>query len=99
MNGYVSNKNFVSLNDSCSLIGPKQSTTVWCGRLSVSTAAFYHYGEKGLKPDILLAIHTEEYAGEEIMEFNGVRYAITRTYERPDGLVELTGTRKAGLQK
>ena len=39
-----------------------------------------------------------EYSGEEILEFEGIRYAITRAYERNDGLLELTGTRKAGIQ-
>lgn len=99
MNGYVSNKNSVSLNDECTLIGKDRETEVWCGRLSVSANAFYHYGEKGLKPDIVLAVHVEEYAGEEIMKFQGNYYAITRTYERQDGLIELTGTEKAGLRK
>ena len=90
-------KERLSLDDVCILISGDKQEVLFCHKLSVGANAFYHYGEKGLKPDILLAIHTEEYAGEEIMEFNGVRYAITRTYERPDGLVELTGTRKAGF--
>ena len=72
---------------------------VWCGRLSVSTNAFYHYGEKGMKPDIILAVHVEEYAGEDIMKFQGNYYAITHVYKRDDGLIELTGTEKAGLRK
>lgn len=97
MNGYISNKNSISLNDSCILIGKTDNNEVWCGRISVGSNAFYHYGEKGLKPDLILAIHVEEYAGEEFVEFEGIRYEITRTYERPDGLVELTGTKKAGL--
>lgn len=99
MNGYVSGKNSVSLNDECFLINGEQKTAVWCGRISVSAASFYGYGEKLLRPDTILVVHLEEYNGEEIMEFEGLRYAITRTYERSDGLVELTGTRKAGLQK
>ena len=99
MNGYVSGRNSIAMNDRCILINGEKETVIWCGRMSVSTAAFYGYGEKMLRPDILLAVHTEEYSGEEIMEFEGIRYAITRTYERFDGLMELTGTKKAGLQK
>lgn len=92
-------KQNLSLDDTCVLIAGERQEEIYCCALSISRNAFYHYGEKGLKPDILLAVNDFEYSGEEILEFEGIRYAITRTYERPDGLIELTGTKKAGLQK
>lgn len=92
-------KSELSLDDICTLISGEIETEIFCCSLSVGAKAFYGFGEKALKPDIILAINDFEYDGEEIMEFNGIRYAITRTYDRKDGLIELTGTRKAGLQR
>ena len=45
--------------------------------------------------DVILAVQELEYTGEEILEFEGIRYAVTHVYKRDDGLVELTGTKKA----
>ena len=89
----------LSLDDVCILISGERTQEIFCKELSVDRRAFYGYGEKFLRPDIVLIANTFEYSGEEIMEFEGIRYAITRTYERSDGLIELTGTKKAGLQK
>ena len=89
----------LSLDDVCILIADETQQEIFCKELSIDRRAFYGYGEKFLRPDVLLAVNAFEYSGEEIMEFEGIRYAITRTYERFDGLMELTGTKKAGLQK
>ena len=92
-------KENVSLDDVCILIAGERQEEVFCHSLSVSLGAYHRYGEKGLKPDVILAVHELEYSGEEVLEYEGVRYAITHTYRRDDGLIELTGTEKAGLRK
>lgn len=97
MNGYVSEKKSLALNNECTLMGEKE-TVVFCAVLSVGENAFYGYGEKSLRPDKILAVRIEEYNGEEKMRFGDKTYAITRSYERSDGLVELTGTEKVGLR-
>lgn len=99
MNGYISSKNHIAMNDECTLVGPhKEETTVFCGRLSVSSQDFYGAGEKSLKPDVILVIYAEEYGGEDVFIFGDKKFAVLRTYERTDGLLEITGTRKVGLQ-
>ncbi len=90
-------KQNLSLDDVCILIAGERQEEIFCRSLSISLGAYHKYGEKGLKPDVILAVHVEEYAGEEIMKFQGAYYAITHTYKRDDGLIELTGTEKAGL--
>lgn len=91
-------KEYLSLDDTCILISDGKQEELFCCKLSIGANAFYHYGEKGLKPDVIVVVNAFEYSGEEILEFEGIRYAITRVYERNDGLLELTGTRKAGIQ-
>lgn len=103
MNGYVSSKSHVSLNDECNLISIAplvddlgiqidDATTeapVYCGRLSVKGKEYHDARQQGLKPEIILAVYVEEYNGQDYVDFGGKRYAIYRRYERTDGLVEL----------
>jgi len=92
-------KQNLSLDEVCILIAGERQEEIFCRSLSISLGAYHRYGEKGLKPDVILAVHELEYGGEEVMEFEGVRYAITHTYKRDDGLIELTGEERAGLRK
>jgi len=92
-------KENLSLDDVCTLIAGERQEEIFCCSLSISLGAYHRYGEKGLKPDIILAVHELEYGGEEVMEYEGVRYAITHTYRRVDGLIELTGEERMGLRK
>ena len=76
----------------------KSEREIFCAPLQISMAEFYKAGEQGLKPEIKAAIDREEYNGEQVMIFEGEKYAVLRSYERSDGLLELTGTRKVGLR-
>lgn len=110
MNGYVSSKAHIALNDECTLIaeaavvndlGIQVNTTaietpVYCGRLSVEGKEYHEAGQQGLKPGIVLAVHTEEYDGQDYVDFEGRRYTIYRRYERTDGITELHCTLKVG---
>lgn len=110
MNGYVSSKSHVSLNDECSLISIvplvddlgiqiDDTTTevpVYCGRLSVEGKEYHDARQQGLKPEIILAVYAEEYGGQDHVDFEGKRYTIYRRYERTDGLVELYCIAKVG---
>ena len=103
MNGYVSSKAHISMNDECSLIAiaplvnelgiqideTVMATPVYCGRLSVEGKEYHDARQQGLKPEIILAVYAEEYGGQDYVDVEGKRYTIYRRYERTDGLVEL----------
>ncbi len=92
-------KERLSLDDVCILIAGERQEEVFCCSLSISLGVYHRYGKKGPKPDVTLAVHELEYGGEEVMEFEGVRYAIKHIYKRDDGLIELTGEERMGLRK
>ncbi len=65
---------------------------------SVSRAEFFAAGQNGMRPDMRFTIFAGEYLGETICEYEGVRYAVYRTYYVPgtDDL-EIYVHREAGV--
>lgn len=68
---------------------------------SITRSEFYNAAQAGMQPEIVFIINRFEYSGEEIVEFEGVRYAVIRTYESNpssgtavDETLELVCTRK-----
>lgn len=55
--------------------------TVLCRLLSVGGTEFYNAQVRGLKPEIKFIIHAFEYAGQKMVEFQGQKYRVIRTYE------------------
>lgn len=49
----------------------------------VSRGEFFNGGQAGLRPELKFTVFHAEYQGEAVAEFNGVRYAIYRTYHVP----------------
>lgn len=110
MNGYVSSKKHVSMNDECMLINQSdiindlgiqagtadEAIPAYCARLSVEGKEYYEAAQQGLRPEMILAIHTEEYGGQEYVDFDNRRYSIYRRYDRTDGLTELYCTQRLG---
>jgi hypothetical protein len=71
----------------------EQSRSVFCNKKSVGHAEFYASHQAGVKAELKIDIHTQDYAGEEIAAFGGKRYKILRTYETRNGeFTELTLT-------
>lgn len=110
MNGYISSKRSVGLNDECTLIAEsaevnalgiqapitEEKTPIYCGRLSVEGKEYYEAAQQGLRPEMILVIHTEEYGGQEYVDFDNRRYSIYRRYDRADGLTELYCAQRLG---
>ena len=84
-------------NDTCSLI--KQSytfdsigqqipveskTTVFCDVSSISRSEWFNAGQSGLKPEIMFTIFRGDYNGERIVEYDGHRYSVYRSYAPAD---------------
>ena len=61
-------------------IPDESKDTVLCGVKSTIRSEFYSAATAGLKPERVFVVHGYEYNGEKIVEFDGVRYNVIRTY-------------------
>lgn len=69
----------------------EQSRLVFCNKKSVGYSEFYKSQQAGYKTELKLDLHTEDYSGEALIEFEGRRYKVLRTYESKAGdFTELT---------
>ena len=68
---------------------------VFCGVDSVTSSEWFEGGRMGLNPEKRATIFFADWSGEEIVELDGVRYTVYRTYENGDKL-ELYLERKKG---
>lgn len=65
---------------------------------SVSRREWMDAGRNGLNPEIMLKTAAVNYSGEKEIEYEGVRYAVYRTFNPPDSDdIELYLQRKAGV--
>lgn len=62
---------------------------------SVSASEFFDGGRNGLNPSLRFLVFDGDYHGEPIVEHEGLRYGVYRTYERGDQ-VEVYVERKGG---
>ena len=69
---------------------------VLCQIGEISRREWYDAGSHGLKPEIMFRVFCGDYSGEEIVEYNGIRYAVYRTYRTDQDTVELYCERRAG---
>jgi len=66
---------------------------------SISRREWMDAGRNGLNPEKKLVTSSINYSGEMEIEYEGVRYAIYRTYNPPESdEIELYLQRKAGVQ-
>lgn len=70
--------------------------TAFCAQLPASRSEFYAAGKEGIRAEYVLAVDSEEYAGEEQVRYKGITHTVYRVYPRPDGFTELYLTQKAG---
>lgn len=70
---------------------------VLCRVRSVSRSDFYSAGQFGLALDHVFIINPVNYAGEKILEYNGERYGIERTYQARQDEMELYAGHKVGV--
>ncbi len=71
-------------------------TTILCALNSVGRNEFYSGAAAGLRPELVFLVHAYEYNGERIVEFEGVRYNVIRTYQTGTEEIELTVERVTG---
>lgn len=70
--------------------------TVFCSVDSVTANEFFEGGRNGLNPEYRMTMFNGDYDGERVLEYNGNRYAIYRTYLRTTDTLELYVERKGG---
>lgn len=69
---------------------------IMCEVKSASRMEFYQAAQAGLSASLVFVTHPANYAGEKILEYNGERYAITRTYQASADEVEIYAGDKVG---
>ena len=69
---------------------------VMCYVDSVTRSEFFDAGRNGLNPEFVFRMFFADYEGESILEYNGNRYGIYRTYNNASDEVELYAERKGG---
>lgn len=70
---------------------------VFCNAQSVSASEWFEGGRSGLNPAYRFTMFEPDYNGQEIVRFNGVRYAIYRTYRTKDNMIELYVQKEGGV--
>lgn len=77
---------------------PQESRREVFGNVSgVSASEFFDAGRAGLKPEYRVTMFAPDYEREEIVELDGVRYGVYRTYLGKNETIELYLERKAGI--
>lgn len=69
---------------------------VYCNVTSVSLSEWSEGGRLGLNPEFRMTMFAPDYLGEKVLEFNGVRYAIYRTYYGRNDTLDLYVERRSG---
>lgn len=69
---------------------------VFCQIDSVRQTEWFSAGQKGLKAQFLVKVFPDDYNGETLIEVDGVRYSIYRTFLNKHDQMELYLERKGG---
>ena len=64
---------------------------------SVSRSEFMEGRQDGLTPSYVFYVSRFAYSGQRVIEYNGERYSVYRTFEADDNIVELYTEREVGL--
>ena len=70
--------------------------TVYAEVDSVSRSEWFEAGKAGLRAEFRFTIFLGDWHGEEIVEYNGQRYGVYRTYHRTNDRIELYCERQVG---
>lgn len=74
-----------------------QTRTVYCGEKSITRAEWAAAAQNRLKAAYCLTVWADEYEGETVAIYGGVRYGIYRTYRKGSDEIELYLEQKAGV--
>lgn len=80
----------------CQQISTETRREVFCEVGGIRQSEFFSAGQSGLKSQLMLKVFSDDYEGEDLVEVDGVRYGIYRTYPAKHGWTELYLEKKAG---
>lgn len=105
----IGSRQFISLDDVCSLISvttdkdeignmitKEKEYMVYCSKLDITRAEISAAGSLGLKPEMMLIIDADAYGNEKLLEYQGKKYAIYKTFQRVDGFMEVYCETRSG---
>lgn len=72
-------------------------TEIFADVASISANEFAKAGELGFKPLFKFNVWQNEYSGQEILKYKGVKYSIYRTYNNQKGRTELYAQKDVGI--
>lgn len=72
--------------------------SVYAQMRSITRAEWFEAGRNGLKPDIEFVMSVLDYDGETLIDWNGSRYSVYRTYIGRNDSIELYCEKKGGLK-
>lgn len=78
-------------------VSQETSRQVYCDVRSISASEWFDAGRDGYKPSLCFIMFAPDYAGERIVEYNGKRYGIYRTYVGRNERIELYAESKGGV--
>lgn len=78
-------------------IPTETSRQVFCSVRSATRAEFFEAGRNGFQPAFIFVMFAPDYQGEKILEYDGNRYGIYRTYLGRNEQIELYAELKGGL--
>lgn len=70
--------------------------TVYCQVDSVTRQEFFEGGRNGLNPEYRFTMFFGDYNGERTVRYNGVLYAVYRTFHARADVLELYAERRTG---
>lgn len=74
----------------------EERRTVLCKLKAVTRAEYYSAAAAGMRPSLVFVVHAYEYNGETLVEFEGKRYNVVRTYKTDFEEIELVVERVVG---
>lgn len=83
--------------DTYGVLQPTETTkTVFCDVESVTGSEIAEFGRNGINPELRFTMFRYDYNGERIVEYNGDRYSVYRTYFARNDTIELYVERRGG---
>lgn len=77
-------------------VATETKTEVFCEVYSITQNEFYSAGKEGFRPSFRFDVFFDDYADQQIVEYNGKRYSIYRTYRNNDTM-ELYAEMRVGV--
>lgn len=70
---------------------------VFANKVSIKQQEHYNANKLGLRPEVAFEVRAEEYEGQEVVDWEGSRYYLIRTFDnQKNGTVELYLTKEIG---